>query len=111
MTNKLFYEKISIAPLAMFRVLFGFMMLVSILRFWYNGWIFDQYILPDFYFTYYGFDWVKPLGSKGMYYIFYLMGFCALSIMFGFFYRITSIVFFPLSNTILRKILHHYTSA
>lgn len=94
MINKLFYEKISIAPLAMFRVLFGFMMLVSIFRFWYNGWIFDQYILPDFYFTYYGFEWVKPLGNNGMYYIFYLMGFCALSIMFGFFYRITSILFF-----------------
>jgi len=94
MKKKLFYDKISIAPLAMFRVLFGFMMLVSIIRFWYNGWIFDQYIAPDFFFTYYGFEWVKPLGSQGMYNLFYLMGFCALSIMFGFFYRITSILFF-----------------
>ena len=94
MLNKYLYDKISIAPLAMFRVLFGFMMLLSIIRFWYNGWIFDQYIYPDFYFTYYGFDWVKPLGSKGMYYTFYLMGFCALAIMFGFFYRITSVLFF-----------------
>ncbi len=92
--NKYLYDKISIAPLAMFRVLFGFMMLLSIIRFWYNGWIFDQYIAPDFYFTYYGFDWVKPLGSQGMYYTFYLMGFCALAIMFGCFYRITSVLFF-----------------
>ncbi len=94
MFNKYLYDKISIAPLAMFRVLFGFVMLVSIVRFWYNGWIFDQYIAPDFFFTYYGFEWVKPLGSAGMYNVFYLMGFCALSIMFGFFYRITSVLFF-----------------
>jgi len=78
----------------MFRVLFGFMMLVSIIRFWYNGWIFDQYILPDFYFTYYGFEWVQPLGAANMYRIFGLMGFCALAMMFGFFYRITSVFFF-----------------
>lgn len=92
--NKYFYDKISIAPLAMFRVLFGFMMLVSIIRFWYNGWIFDQYVAPDFYFTYYGFDWVQPLGNVGMHRIFCIMGFCALAIMFGFFYRVTTVLFF-----------------
>ena len=92
--DKYLYEKISIAPLAMFRVLFGFMMLVSIIRFWYNGWIFDQYIYPDFYFAYYGFEWVKPLGHVGMYRIYGLMGISALCIMFGLFYRVTSILFF-----------------
>lgn len=92
--SKLVYEKISIAPLATFRVLFGFMMLVSILRFWYNGWIFDQYIYPDFFFTYYGFDWVKPFDSRGMYLIFFLMGMSALAVMMGLFYRFSSILFF-----------------
>jgi len=106
------YDEISIAPLATFRVLFGLMMLVSIIRFWYNGWIFDQYIYPDFYFTYYGFEWVRPLAGNGMYYIYGLMGFSALSIMLGFFYRITSVLFF-LSFTYVELIdktnyLNHY---
>lgn len=110
--NRFLYTKISIAPLAIFRVLFGFMMLVSIIRFWYNDWIVDQYISPDFYFTYYGFEWVKPLGSVWTYRIFWLMGFCALAMMFGFFYRITSILFF-LTFTYIELIdktnyLNHY---
>ena len=110
--NKYIYNKISIAPLAMFRVLFGFMMLVSIIRFWYNGWIFDQYIYPDFFFTYYGFDWIQPFGGDSMYTVFYIMGFAALAMMLGLFYRITSILFF-LSFTYVELIdktnyLNHY---
>ncbi len=96
----------------MFRVLFGFMMLLSIIRFWYKGWIFEQYIYPDFYFTYYGFPWIKPLAGDGMYTVFFIMGFAALSIMLGFFYRITSVLFF-LSFTYVELIdktnyLNHY---
>jgi hypothetical protein len=92
--DKHLYEKISIAPLAMFRIIFGFMMLISIIRFAYNGWIFDQYIYPDFYFNYYGFEWVKPLGSQGMYTLFGLMALSALAMMLGLFYRFASIIFF-----------------
>jgi len=51
------------APLAVFRIFFGIMMLISIIRFWLNGWIDKLYIQPNFFFTYYGFDWVKPLGN------------------------------------------------
>ena len=94
MLNKYLYEKTSIAPLAVFRVLFGGMMLVSIIRFWYYDWIYEQYIAPDFYFRYYGFDWVKPLGIDGMYRIFGLMAFAAFAMMLGFFYRINAILFF-----------------
>ncbi len=88
------------------------MMLVSIIRFWYKGWIFDQYIYPDFFFTYYGFDWVKPLANDGMYRVFWVMGISALCIMFGLLYRITSVLFF-LSFTYVELIdktnyLNHY---
>ncbi|MDZ7683319.1 MAG: HTTM domain-containing protein [Fodinibius sp.] len=51
------------APLAVFRALFGFIMLVSTIRFAAMGWIYELYIRPDFFFTYYGFDWVAPLGE------------------------------------------------
>lgn len=52
---------VSIAPLVTFRITFGSIMLFSLLRFWFNGWIRTQYINPRFYFTYMGFEWVKPL--------------------------------------------------
>ena len=51
------------ATLAVFRIFFGIMMLISILRFWYHGWIETIYLEPKFHFLYYGFEWVKPLGN------------------------------------------------
>ncbi|MFT4735285.1 MAG: hypothetical protein ACI9K1_002246, partial [Arcticibacterium sp.] len=51
------------APLAVFRILFGLVMLVSLIRFSAYGWIEKLYIQPQMHFTYYGFHWVKPLGN------------------------------------------------
>lgn len=84
----------SIAPLIVFRVLFGFIMVVSILRFILKGWIHDLYIEPTYFFTYYGFDWVKPLDATGMYAVFAIMATAALAIMFGWYYRIFAVLFF-----------------
>ncbi len=96
----------------MFRVLFGFMMCVSIARFYLNGWIDDLYVMPKFYFTYLGFEWVKPLGEAGMYFIFALIFISSLFIMLGFLYRVSALLFF-LSFTYVELIdktnyLNHY---
>ncbi|MCS6988218.1 MAG: HTTM domain-containing protein [Chloroherpetonaceae bacterium] len=89
-----FAEPVHIAPLAMFRVVFGLVMIISVVRFWLLGWIEDQYISPVFHFKYYGFEWVEPLGATGMYLVFVAMGLSALGIMLGAFYRVSAIVFF-----------------
>lgn len=83
-----------IAPLATFRVAFGVMMLASIIRFWWNGWISKQYIEPQFFFTYFGFDWIKPLGDPGMYIIFAVMGIATIGIILGAFYKWSASIFF-----------------
>ncbi len=83
-----------IAPLAMFRVLFGGMMFASVTRFWLNGWIETQYIQPKVFFPYYGFEWVKPLGETGMYFMFAVMALAALFVMLGLFYRTSAVLFF-----------------
>jgi len=83
-----------IAPLIVFRVLFGFIMVISIVRFFAKGWIHDLYVQPAYHFTYYGFSWVQPLGEAGMYAIFALMALAALAIMLGWRYRIATVVFF-----------------
>ena len=51
------------APLAVFRILFGTLMFISLLRFYANGWIEKLYLEPSFFFSYTGFEWIKPLGS------------------------------------------------
>ncbi len=81
------------APLAAFRVFFGIMMLGSVLRFWYKGWIHELYIQPRFFFTYYGFEWVKPLGNA-TYILFFICGLSSLFIALGYKYRIAVITFF-----------------
>lgn len=89
-----FSRPVSIAPLVSFRILFGLMMLLSIIRFWYRGWITSVYIKPAFHFTYTGFDWVQPLGAVGMHVIFAAVALAALCIAIGWLYRVASIVFF-----------------
>ena len=103
---------VSAAPLAVFRVIFGGMMLASILRFMGKGWVTELYVQPKVYFSYYGFEWVQPLGEAGMYALFTLMALAALGIMLGLFYRLSALLFF-LSFTYVELIdktnyLNHY---
>ncbi|MGG9971009.1 HTTM domain-containing protein [Ferruginibacter sp. SUN002] len=91
--NQRFSQPVHIAPLVTFRVAFGAMMFISIIRFWLNGWITELYVKPSFYFPFFGWDWVQPLGSTGMHLIFALMAITSLCIMLGLFYRISTIIF------------------
>lgn len=99
------------APLAVFRILFGFIMFASITRFWLNGWIETLYISPEFFFSYYGFEWVKPLGGF-TYLLFMICGLAALMVAAGYQYRLAIITFF-LSFTYIELMdkttyLNHY---
>jgi hypothetical protein len=81
------------APLAVFRILFGFMMLASIIRFWSFGWIETLYIKPIYHFKYYLFEWVNDLGD----YTYILFIICLISSLFvtlGYKYRVSIITFF-----------------
>ena len=89
-------KPISIAPLVMFRIIFGTMVFFSTLRFILKGWVTDLYVTPKYYFTYYGFDWVRPLSEIGMYAVFTLMLFASLGIILGFYYRLSAVLFFML---------------
>lgn len=109
--QKYFQKNTQAAPLAVFRVLFGFMMFLGIVRFWANGWIEKLYIQPKFFFSYYGFEWVKPIGDYA-YIIFAISGIAALFVALGYKYRIAIIVFF-LSFTYIELMdkttyLNHY---
>ncbi|WP_396638456.1 HTTM domain-containing protein [Maribacter sp. R77961] len=99
------------APLAVFRILFGLMMLLSIIRFWSYGWIDKLYIQPKFFFSYYGFEWVKPIGNY-TYILFIICAISAFMVALGYKYK-TAIVVFFLSFTYIELMdkttyLNHY---
>lgn len=65
---------------------FGLLLLGSVVRFWAKGWIEELYIRPSFFFSYYGFEFVRPLGIY-TYWLFAACGVCALLVAVGLFYR------------------------
>ncbi|SRR6056297_72274 len=109
--NKYIKTPVEAAPLAVFRILFGVMMLFSIIRFWSYGWIDKLYVQPNYFFSYYGFEWIKPIGE----YTYLIFGICALAaicVAIGYKY-VTAITVFFLSFTYIELMdkttyLNHY---
>lgn len=109
--NSYFQKETKAAPLAVFRILFGLLMFISIVRFWYHGWIESIYINPIFHFKYAGFECVKVLGDY-TYALFILCGISSILVAIGYKYRISIITFF-LSFTYIELMdkttyLNHY---
>lgn len=97
--------------LASFRILFGLLMCISLVRFVSMGWVEEFYNTPKFHFKYYGFEWVKTLGQ----YTYLLFGVAIMScvaIILGYRYKLAMLLFF-LSFTYIELIdkttyLNHY---
>ncbi|TGE25925.1 HTTM domain-containing protein [Hymenobacter aquaticus] len=91
--QRYFQTTIPAAPLATFRLAFGLLVLASVVRFWAKGWIADLYLQPKFFFSYYGFEWVKPLGVY-TYALFAFCGLCAVLVALGWWYRTAAVGLF-----------------
>ncbi|WP_378185172.1 HTTM domain-containing protein [Aquimarina sp. W85] len=91
--KKYFNTSTEAASLAVFRIFFGSMMLISIVRFWSNGWIDKFYIQPKFFFSYYGLEFVKPVGSL-TYILFIICALAAVFVAIGYKYKIAIVTFF-----------------
>ncbi|MEQ8581881.1 MAG: HTTM domain-containing protein [Marinoscillum sp.] len=94
LAERLVTAKVSIAPLVTFRLLFGLLMLASVIRFCAYGWIHQQYIAPRVYFPF--LPGVEPLPGVGMYAVFFVMALASAGIALGWFYRISTATFFVL---------------
>jgi hypothetical protein len=81
------------APLAVFRILFGVLMLYSTARFVAEGWVSKYYIEPIFHFKYFGFEFVKSLGVF-TYLLYALIAVSAIGITLGYKYKWATITFF-----------------
>ncbi len=93
-TDNILHRSESIAPLVVFRIIFGMMMALSTIRFLMKGWVSELYIQPKFFFTFYGFEWVKPLPGNLMYVVFAAVLLASLMVMIGWHYRVATILFF-----------------
>lgn len=85
---------ISIAPLIVYRLLFGIMVGYGCLWSISKGDIETRYLEPSFFFKYYGFEWLNFVGAEEIYILYGLWFFSALGIFFGAFYRISIWSFF-----------------
>ncbi|WP_291150596.1 HTTM domain-containing protein [Flavobacterium sp. UBA7680] len=99
------------ATLAFFRLAFGLMMSLSLVRFLSYNWVNKFYIEPIFHFTYYGFEFVKPFGTP-TYLLFVLALLSSIGIAAGYRYKVASTIFF-LSFTYIELMdkttyLNHY---
>ncbi len=84
----------SIYSIVFFRLIWGAILLVEVLRYFNYGWIKRYWIDPDFYFTFEAFSFVQPWEGNGMYIHFFFLGVLAIFIMIGLCYRISSALFF-----------------
>jgi hypothetical protein len=82
------------SSLGAFRFLFGSLMVWEVIRYFQYDFIGRYYIEPTFYFTYELFPFVAPLPGNWMYALFVAMGFLALGIALGFYYRLSALLFF-----------------
>lgn len=100
-----------LAPLALLRFSFGVLMFFALLRSLLNGWVYELYIQPEFHFSFYGFEWVKPFG-QWTYLLWGLAMISAIGVALGYLYR-WSIILFTLSFTYIELMdvayyLNHY---
>ncbi len=86
-------RSVDAASLAAFRIGFGLLLLVLVLRFFAHGWIPEYFAVPRHFFRYWGFGWVRPWPEPFMHVHFAAMGLCALGIALGYRYRLSVIGF------------------
>ncbi len=89
-------EPCSPASAAAFRIIFGLVGVVAVIRFAANGWISELYIEPAYHFSYHGFGWVQAWPGWGMYLHFALLGLASLCVALGYRYRLSIAAFFLL---------------
>ena len=87
------YQPIDIAPLVVFRILFGMLLFAEAFGAMLTGWVQQVFIEPQFTFSHIGFEWLQPLPGVGMYFYFSLLAVLGLFIAAGFYYRISMLLY------------------
>ena len=86
-------QPVDVASIALYRIVFGLVMFVVVFRYFSHDWIRSYYITPTHFFSFHGFEWLKPWAGNGMYIHWGILGLLSLFISAGLFYRVSCILF------------------
>lgn len=87
------HERVDSASITVWRVAFGCLMLIAVVRFFAHGWITEFYVRPDYLFTYPGLSFITPWPGWGMYVHFALLGVLAVLFAAGIAFRMAAALF------------------
>ncbi len=100
------------ASLAVFRIVFGLVGAIGAGRFLAYGWVDRFFVKPDYFFTYWGFDWVRVMSPEAMTWAFVALVVLGLMIAAGAFYRLSVAAFLVLFTYVelidVTNYLNHY---
>ncbi len=103
---------VGIESLAVFRVAFGSIAALSVLRYLAYGWVYEFFVAPTVFFPYAGFEWLRPMPAPAMYALYAALFALSIAIALGWHYRIATVGFligFGYSQLIDRSnYLNHY---
>lgn len=85
---------VDVAGLAAFRIAFGLIMALAMIRGMQLGWVEEFYGLPEMHFKFWGFSWVEALPVPWMYALYSALALCGLCVALGLFYRVSAALFF-----------------
>lgn len=92
--ERLLWEPVDAASVAVFRIVLGAMVAVDALRYLFSDWIEEYFIQPELHFTYLYLDFIKPLPGRWMYVHFWVLFALALLVSAGLFYRVAAVGLF-----------------
>lgn len=82
------------ASVAVFRILFGLVLLGGLVRFIAEGWVEVLYVEPQFFFKYWGFSWVTVWPQWGMYAHYAGLGVLVVALILGYQTHLAAALFF-----------------
>lgn len=85
-------EPVDAAGLRVFRVVFGLLLAVAVVRYGVNGWIESQFLEPTAFFPFFGLDHVRPLPPGAMVSLFVALGVASLALAAGLMHRLAALV-------------------
>lgn len=90
------FSRVDNTKLIVFRVLFGFVIMVECWGALLTGWVHETFVDVNMTFNFIGFEWTQVLLGETMYVIYFVMGLFGALIFLGLFYRVSAILFFIL---------------
>lgn len=82
-------KSISIAPLVVYRILFGLMLFYGGISSILKNDIAERYTEPTFFFKYYGLEWLGYVGDQGIYILYGIWLVASVGVILGGFYRLS----------------------